>query len=500
MTDDLREAYDSVPYESHPFAQSHPDRLATLGVIFGMTPARIEHCRVLEVGCASGGNILPLAATLPHSEFVGIDFSQVQIERGRADVRALALSNVRLESMDIMQLDDNLGEFDYIVAHGVYSWVPSSVQEKLLAVCADHLAANGIAYISYNTLPGWNMRATVRAAMRYHTRQVRDPQVRVQQARGVLDLLAQFARGEEIGYASMLRAEAAEVRDKADYYVFHEHLEEVNEAFYFHDFIERASSHGLRYLAEANFSHMFTTDLPAAANQAIARLAPDLITREQLIDFLRNRTFRQTLLVHDEVALERKVSPLRVASLRAASRARPVREKIEATDAPEEFRTPDDRRIAVASALAKTAFMILADAWPRCIAFDELLSTAASATNTAAGEAARGMLASALLSAYAAGVIELHYAAPVFTLEPGARPQAGRLQRLHAQRGREITTLRHEELKVDATTRQLLVLMDGLRTRDEIADQAWPGLPHEQRRRLLAEALPQLARQALLIA
>src|SRR5947209_3027657 len=171
MTQDnarLRDSYDAVPYESHPFAQSHPDRLAAVGTVFGMTPS-LTRARVLEVGCAAGGNLLPMAASLPHWEFVGIDLSSVQIERGTADLRALGLAIARLLAMDLLDFDDALGTFDYIVAHGVLSWVPRPVQDKLFAVCAQHLGPQGIAYISYNTLPGWSSRRTVRDAMRLFT-------------------------------------------------------------------------------------------------------------------------------------------------------------------------------------------------------------------------------------------------------------------------------------------------------------------------------------------
>ena len=183
MSAELRQSYDEFPYLSFPFPQSHPDRLATIGWLFGMQPAPIDRCRVLEVGCASGGNLIPMAASLPGSEFVGIDFSPVHIERGVADIEALGLSNIRLLAMDIMDFSEAHGTFDYIIAHGVYSWVPNAVQERLLAICARQLQPAGIAYVSYNTLPGWRMRSVVRDAMTYHTRGIAEPGKRVAQAR-----------------------------------------------------------------------------------------------------------------------------------------------------------------------------------------------------------------------------------------------------------------------------------------------------------------------------
>lgn len=494
----LRDSYDTVPYDSHPFAHSHPDRLATIGTIFGMSP-KLDGARVLEIGCASGGNLLPMAATLPHWNFVGIDFSPVQIERGNADLQALALSNAQLLTMDLLEFDWSLGTFDYIIAHGVLSWVPRAVQDKLFEVCARQLAPGGIGYVSYNTLPGWSMRRTVRDAMRFHTRGVRDPRLRVQHARGVLEFLARHAPADDPGYAAMLRAENDDVQAKADYYIFHEHLEEVNEAFYFHEVIERAGAVGLKYLGEAAFRSMFAFDIASPGQQALLNLAPDLVTREQLLDFLRHRTFRQTLLVRDTTALERKVSPVRIKTLHVASRARPTREGARA-DASRIYATPDGCSATIAGALAQAAMRILADAWPERVAFATLLERSRASLGAPTTPQDEPALATALVGAYAAGTVELHALPAPFTLTPGDRPQAGAMQRLLAARSRQITTLRHDELNVDPVTQQLLLLLDGAKTRDGIARSAWPAVAADAARALLDQALPQLARQALLVA
>jgi cyclopropane fatty-acyl-phospholipid synthase-like methyltransferase len=144
--------------------------LATLARLFGLSPKRVDESRVLEIGCASGGNLIPMAASLRRSAFIGIDFSATQVRQGVANIEALGLTNVRLLNMNLLDFGDEFGEFDYIIAHGVYSWVPPDVQAKLLAVGARQLAPDGIAYVSYNTLLGWNMRGVIRDAMLFHTR------------------------------------------------------------------------------------------------------------------------------------------------------------------------------------------------------------------------------------------------------------------------------------------------------------------------------------------
>lgn len=86
----MPESYDEVLYPGYAYRQTHPDRLATMATLFGMTPAPVEGCRVLELGCGEGGNLIPMAFGLPRSQFLGIDLAQRPIQKGQAMVEALA--------------------------------------------------------------------------------------------------------------------------------------------------------------------------------------------------------------------------------------------------------------------------------------------------------------------------------------------------------------------------------------------------------------------------
>jgi cyclopropane fatty-acyl-phospholipid synthase-like methyltransferase len=153
MTTLPRTSYDEVPYESHPFPQTHPDRLATIATLLGLRPPPVQRCRVLELGCAAGGNLIPMALGLPQSSFVGIDLSAVEVAEGQQLIAQLGLKNVQLRHLSILDAGPDLGRFDYILCHGVYSWVPTAVQDKILDVCKHNLSPHGVAYVSYNTLP-----------------------------------------------------------------------------------------------------------------------------------------------------------------------------------------------------------------------------------------------------------------------------------------------------------------------------------------------------------
>ena len=176
-------SYDEIPYPAGAHPQTHPDHLAMIGTLFGMEPPSVKSCRVLELGCADGGNLIPMAENLPHAEFVGIDLSQRQVADGCALVEHLGLTNICVSNCSITDVDESFGQFDYILAHGVFSWVPHEVQECIFELCQQLLTPQGIAYISYNTYPGWRMRGMLRDMMLYHTRRFSDPHQQVQQAR-----------------------------------------------------------------------------------------------------------------------------------------------------------------------------------------------------------------------------------------------------------------------------------------------------------------------------
>jgi len=144
-------AYDRVPYNSQPASQTHPDHLAALATLFGLSPAPVEKCRVLELGCGNGANLIPMALTFPGSRFAGVDLAGVPIAAAQALAVELGLENIVFQQLDIMDLDPGFGEFDYIVAHGVYSWVPPAVRDKLMAICRANLAPNGVSLLSATT-------------------------------------------------------------------------------------------------------------------------------------------------------------------------------------------------------------------------------------------------------------------------------------------------------------------------------------------------------------
>jgi SAM-dependent methyltransferase len=168
-------SYDEVPYADYVFHHTHPACVGAVAALYGMRPANPERCRILELGCAAGANLIPMACDLPGSALVGVDLSARQIDVARRTVTALGLTNIDLRRTSTLDVDDSFGRFDDIICHGVYSWVPAEVREAILAVCKANLAPTGIAYVSYNTYPGWHMHRVARDMMTYHVGQFLDP-------------------------------------------------------------------------------------------------------------------------------------------------------------------------------------------------------------------------------------------------------------------------------------------------------------------------------------
>ena len=187
--------YDEVPYANLPFAQALPSGFATVATLHGLTPPDPRRARVLELGCGAGANLAGIAAADPEVRR-GRRRPGGERDRGGArDAAAAGLDNVRFEVGDVLALTDGeLGEFDYVIVHGLYAWAAEPVREAVLAACRSHLAADGIAYVSYNTHPGGHLRQMLREMAQWHARGLDDPRERAERARGLFTLLDRIER------------------------------------------------------------------------------------------------------------------------------------------------------------------------------------------------------------------------------------------------------------------------------------------------------------------
>jgi SAM-dependent methyltransferase len=507
--------YDQVRYPCSARSQTHPERLATAAVLLGMQPAPVTSCRVLELGCNDGANIIAMALGLPESRFLGVDLAEIALAEGRDVIAQLGLRNIQLHALDVGALGDELGEFDYIIAHGLYSWVPSEVRDRIMQVCGRNLAPQGVAFISYNVNPGWQITRIVRDMALYHVAGFADPVERVNQARSLLKFVVDSQWASE-AYGALLKKELDRLAERQEAALFHDELAEVNDPIYFHEFVEHAGRHGLQYLAEAETSPMADQAYPDAVVAALAPLDP--IRREQYLDFFRCRRFRQTLLCRREVGLDRSLAPERLQGLYISAPTRPVFPQVQMNlRSVERFRGGDNASVQVDHPLAKAALLYLGEIWPRSVSFDELLRHAAASLPPLAPIRAAGAdpeapdaqaLASILLRASGPGLVELQVWQPQYVMQATECPVASPLARLQLQQGPRATNLRHSTVEIeDPMLRAMVVMLDGTRDRTALArdligmlDPASDPQAAEVIRARLDEALERIAGHALLVA
>ncbi|MBM3982068.1 MAG: methyltransferase domain-containing protein [Planctomycetes bacterium] len=477
----VRTSYDEVPYDSLPFAQSHPSRLATVATLFGLKPPQVDRCRVLELGCAAGGNIIPHAEAFPNSWFVGVDLSARQIADGERVVRKSGLPNVSLRHASIADIDETYGHFDYVICHGVYSWVPRDIQDRILAVCSERLAPNGVAYVSYNTYPGWHMRGMIRDMMRYHAFRFDTPEARIGQARALLDFLAQSAKQDGGAYSVLLRNELEFMKNQSDYYLYHEQLEDINDPVYFHTFMERAAARGLRYLGESRITTMVTGNFGPDVQKTLAMLSTDQVQTEQYLDFVRNRMFRETLLVRAEQQPNWAIDPQRVYGLNVASGARSAKPVDLTSEAPAQFQGRSGMTLSTSSPLFKAAILVLNEVWPATLPYVEVLHRAAEKIGRAETTEDLVALATGFLNAYVASdLIEFQTVPMTFARVPGDKPVALCHARAQVAEGHgRVANRRHELVQLTDLSIRLVPLLDGTRDRaaltDALTEQAQAG-------------------------
>lgn len=475
-------AYDEVPYTGRPYADSHPDRLATMATLFGVTPAAVERCRVLEIACGDAANLIPMAYALPASEFVGFDLAARPIEAGQRMAARLGLANVSLAQRDLAEFPADAGQFDYIIAHGLYSWIPAEARDRLLALVARHLAPRGVAFVSYNVYPGCYIRRMVWEMLRFHTDQLDSPGARITEAQALARLLA-GARTVEDTYSALLKMELERFTARDPGFLFHDDLAAINEPVYFHEFVAHAGRHRLQFLCEAELVAMAYGGLTPDAKRVLDSLDP--LAREQYLDFVKCRRFRQTLLCHEGIPIERQLGPEKITPFLLSARRRVHVGDPSAADPPQGDET-----------LPQAVLDALDDAAPRALTLTELAARVPARN----GGAPRVLPEDDFLrrltwAAACAGVIQLHVHMPRLATTPGEHPAASAVARVQLERGATVTNLRHDAVDLDdAIVRRLLPLLDG--TRDRTALVAALGEDRES----IEARLRHLAKLALLVA
>jgi hypothetical protein len=400
-----------------------------------------------------------MAQSLPGADVVGIDAAAGAIARGSALARAAGLDNVELRVADLALLPDDLGPFDYLVAHGVYSWIAPHARTALLECCRDRMAGDGIAFVSYNAYPGSHLRDMTRDILRYHVGDGGSADARLARAHELMRTIVEIE--DPSPYARVLREHMERMLGVSDALLFHDDLAEISTPFYFHEFMEHATTHGLRFLCEADIAESSMREVPEGVEGLLGGRGDDVLVREQYLDFFKNRMFRQTLLCRAAAPARDAIDSGALERLAISSRAR----RVDGAGGEERtFATPAGVGMTTSEPHVHAAMDALAHAAPRAVPFDSLLEHALVAAGPEApAQLVAERLCDVLLEAYLARVVVLHGSPPPVARRPGERPRASPLARAQCRAGfGVVSSLLHTNVALEGEhDRELLALLDG---------------------------------------
>lgn len=477
--------YDAFAYPGFSYLHTHPDHLATMAILNGLSPAPVDRCQVLEVACGDGANLIPMAYAIPGGEFVGFDLAHTPVERAQARIRDLGLANIRIFQGNLLDIGSDLGRFDYIIAHGFYSWVPEPVRDRLMAFCSEALTPDGIAFISYNALPGCYLRLMYRDMMRFRARQFEDPEQGTLEALKFLRTVAE-SRIEDDPYRLYLVDQLKRMEGHAFASTFHDELNPEYHPRYFTDFVAHARQHGMEYVCDAEIRPAADACYRADLQQAFEEISGgDFIQKEQIFDFCRMRPFRETLLCKAGRPVRHEYSVDCFSSLLLAS---PATSKPGEKPGAKLFELPSGASMETNHPAVVWLLERLGEAWPRALSVRELLPSLEQ--RGVHLDPAGGLL---LIRLVISKMIELHaWNAPV-AAGISERPRASAFTRLAARLGIPGATLLHATMAFDdPKVRSLVMKLDGTRTRSELVQAMCEEFPDMQPAEIEARLDPNL--------
>ena len=453
--------YNLLPYPSMPFAYTQPAHLAALTSLFKFEAPAAQSARILELGCASGGNIVPLAARFPHARFLGIDLSQRHVDDAQQRIVKLGLANVEIRQGDLATISLAAHEFDYVICHGVFSWVPKAVQDAIFRICEETLAPNGVAAVSYNVLPGWHLRSVVRDICLHHVGMEGPPRERVAGARQVLAQIAQSVSETE-PYGLLLRNEARRIAQLPGSYILGEFLAPDNAPCLFHEFAERAGRYGLSYLCEGDLrSSISETLFPETEARIRGMAGQSRSALEQYKDFVTGRPFRRSVLVRTAqmAAVQSRPTPDRLRRLHFASRLHFDPER--STQSVSIYKDARGRAITAEDPAVRRAFARLEKSYPATLTLEQLAAFGAGDEDCRPADA-EARICDALFTLLAAGQATMSALPLDVGSAAGERPCVWLLARTEAaSRQPWLTSLQHDAVALHPIPAVLIPLLDG---------------------------------------
>jgi SAM-dependent methyltransferase len=469
-----RSLYDAIPYPRYVFPQTAPDNLAVLSTLHGLEPAQVSRCRYLELGCGNGTNIAAFASRYPDSTFVGIDLAETHISSAKQMADELDLKNVEFISADLMNIDPaSLGQFDFVVAHGLFSWVPDDVRERVLELMRQCVKTSGVGYISYNALPGCYLRKIGWDLLRFGTRKIENPKEKIQAALSIADFVAREIP-EDSPHRSIYQLMTAELASRRPENILHDDLSELNRPFYFFEFAELLEAHGLKFLCEADPRSNGDGKLSAPARDELDRISSGPIEREQFVDFLDFASFRQCVISHAGAQVSGALSADRLKELFCEWSLRPeLADTPRGSDSTVTFRF-EDTSVETDHPLTAYILSAMSRTSPLPIGIGNSINDFYSEMQRAElnGVSERQTL-DFLLDLYRSGFVRLFTQQPPIDCKSVNKPRVHGFARWQAMNGLDtFTTLLGENIAFgNDIVRLLVILLDGTRDRQSVTNE-----------------------------
>lgn len=436
------------PYATYVNSLVHPERAAVIAHLFSLQPTAVNQARILELGCGDGSQLVALAETLPDTELIGLEHNVNHIDHANALKVYAKLNNIEFHQTDFLQINPDLGQFDYIIANNVLSWLPPASQNQFFAVCKQYLKSNGLILLNYNVYPGWNMRHIVRDMVQYHLSQFDDESKRQEQLRAILQFLQDTIKDSNAPYNKSLREEIATLMTLPNDFLQHELCAPACHPLYFHQFNALSHSHGLTYVGDVELHTMLASNMPEPAAEKLALLKDDMLRQEQFMDYVRNRYTRHSILSHADVAQRRALTADQLRDFYIVSMLKPDASSA-ANDTQHTFRA-ELGTVQTDNLLLQTTLQQLADAYPHPIHFNTLLQSVQNQAGTSNPEQDLVQLSGLLMHCYTRGLITLSLQPAVFTANVSTHPQVSTLLRYQVERHYAyVTNLRFESVRID---------------------------------------------------
>jgi len=451
------ESYDELPYSSRVYHGTHPRQIAAIGKLLGLDVADIDGCRVLEIGCGTGGSLISCATSLPGGRFVGVDYSQHQIDIAQSVVEGLGIDNIEFLQKNILEIDVSFGEFDYIIAHGIYSWVPEEVKNKLMEVCKQNLSEKGVAYVSHNTYPGAYYLLKVRDMMLYHVRNITDTQERVDAARKFFSFMLESVPLSSTVQGAVLKKLRSVLDITDDSYLAHEYLDIFNEPVLFHKIADDAADLGLQYLGDADFIRRQFDEFPHDTWDSICSFGESVVEQEQYGDFVKDIMFRKTLFCHAGKPLNETIEQANMKGVYVSALSH-FQEVVD--NSAEKYKNDTGASIDIRHPVLRVVMRHLVNTRPMAASFDELCETVVQQKISLSDDVI-DQLKIWLLRAYSNGFIELSADNPVPKLEVDNYPKASSFSRFQAKSGPDVINLCHQNARLNTFAMYLLPFLDG---------------------------------------